>query len=92
MQLLKLMAEGEEGDERKYSANTHTQHGIITSVGIRQLIGLVGIYLEIWLHSGGISYQGILTGSTSPKKQTLLIIQGWNDSPILLLPLITQIK
>ena len=35
MELMNLMVEGEEGDERKHSVNTHTQHGKITSVGIR---------------------------------------------------------
>ena len=35
MQVLKLMVEGEEGDKIKYSVNTHTQHGTMTSVGIR---------------------------------------------------------
>ena len=29
------MVEGEEGDEKKYYVNIHTQHGTINSVGIR---------------------------------------------------------
>ena len=35
MEVINLMVEREEGDKRKYYVNTHTQHGNITSVGIR---------------------------------------------------------
>ena len=35
MEVMKLMVEGWEGNKRKHSVNTHTQHGKITSVGIR---------------------------------------------------------
>ena len=35
MEVLNMILEGEEWGERKYSLNTHTQHGTINSVGIR---------------------------------------------------------
>ena len=35
MEVMKLVVEGEEEDEKKYYVNTHTQHVTITSVGIR---------------------------------------------------------
>ena len=35
MEVLKMMAEGEEVGEMKFYMNTHTQYGKITSVGIR---------------------------------------------------------
>ena len=66
---MKLVAEGEEGDERKIFREYHTQHGKINSLGIRKLIESVGMDLELQWPAGGIGYQGILDCRNSPPKK-----------------------